>query len=274
MILLFLLVSIIKGLCAAGASDFMSDPLKLPPPDASAPVAEEPRTKKPLCDAWTFHLGEVAGLEKADFDDAKWRTLDVPHDWSIELSLDPKFPNGGAVGYLSGGLGWYRKTFTISEASRGRKVFVDFDGVNMGSTVWINGQLLGGRPYGCTSFQFELTPYLNFGGEKNVLAVRVKAVPSTRRWYPRAGIYRRVWLTTVNPVHISHWGTFVTTPEISKSQSAARYVDKEYAIPAELIQGKSVITVRFQAEPNSTAGGVFRIRVLTAAPTASKELPH
>ena len=230
----------------------MSDPMKIPPPEASQPETRKPDTSQPearkpdtrqpetrkpdtrqpgvkslrttesFCDAWTFHLGDVEGAGKAGFDDAKWRILDVPHDWSIELPFDNTFPNAGAVGYLPGGLGWYRKTFTIPEASRGKKVVVDFDGVYMDSTVWINGHLLGGQPYGYTSFQFDLTPYLNFGGGKNIIAVRVNVVPSTSRWYPGAGIYRRVWLTTMNPVHIGQWGTYVTTPEISKSEAAVR----------------------------------------------------
>ena len=200
--LLFLLVSDETGLYASGA--------------------EVARKNESLCDAWTFHLGDVAGAEKAGFDDAEWRTLDLPHDWSIELPFDPTYPGGGSVGYLPGGLGWYRKTLTIPEGSKGKKVFVDFDGVYMDSTVWINGHLLGGQPYGYTSFQFDLTPYLNFVGGKNVLAVRVNVIPLTCRWYPGAGIYRRVWLTTVDPVHIAHWGMYVTTPEITKSKAVVR----------------------------------------------------
>jgi beta-galactosidase len=200
--LFFLLVATESGLCV--------------------PRVKEARTTEALCEAWTFHLGDVEGAEKADFDDSKWRTLDVPHDWSIEQPFDSKMPGGGSVGYLPGGLGWYRKTFTIPEASRGKKVFVDFDGVYMDSTVWINGHKLGGQPYGYTSFQFELTPYLKSGGEKNVIAVRVNVIPSTARWYPGAGIYRRVWLTTVDPVYIAHWGTYVTTPEFSKTGAVVR----------------------------------------------------
>ena len=188
----------------------------------SKPGVVNARTKEALCEAWTFHLGDAEGAEKSAFDDAAWRTLDLPHDWSIELPFDPKMPGGSSVGYLPGGLGWYRKAFIVPDASRGKKVFVDFDGVYMDSTVWINGHLLGGQPYGYTSFQFDLSPYLKFGGEKNVIAVRVNVIHSTARWYPGAGIYRRVWLTTVDPVHISQWGTYVTTPEISKTGAVVR----------------------------------------------------
>ena len=187
-----------------------------------APAGEHVRAKESFCDAWTFHLGEADGAQQAAFDDAAWRTLDVPHDWSIEQPFDRHMPNGNSVGYLPGGIGWYRKSFTVPEASRGKKVLVDFDGVYMDSTVWVNGHRLGGQPYGYTSFQFDLTPYLNFGGEPNVIAVRVNALHSSARWYPGAGIYRRVWLTTVYPVHIGQWGTYVTTPEISESEAVVR----------------------------------------------------
>ena len=220
--LLLFSVSAGPGLCASGAENFMADPMKLPPPETSTADVKNARTREAFCDAWTFHLGDAEGAEKSGYDDAKWRTLDLPHDWSIELPFDSKMTGGGSVGYLPGGLGWYRKTFTIPEESKGKKVFVDFDGVYMDSTVWLNGHLLGGQPYGFTSFQFDLTPYLKFGGAKNVIAVRVNVIPSTCRWYPGAGIYRRVWLTTVNPVHIGHWGTYVTTPEISKSEAIVR----------------------------------------------------
>jgi beta-galactosidase len=222
MVLLFLLVSTKMGVSQSDTSDFMLDPMKISPPETSARGVENARTKTPLCDAWTFHLGDVEAAEKSDFDDAKWRILDLPHDWSIELPFDSKIPSGNGVGYLPGGIGWYRKTFTIPEESRGKLVLVDFDGVYMDSKVWINGHLLGNQPYGYTSFRYDLTPYLSIGGDKNVLSVRVNVIPSTSRWYPGAGIYRRVWLTTVNPVHIGQWGTYVTTPKISKSEAFVR----------------------------------------------------
>ncbi len=184
-----------------------------------APDAGNARTKVPLCDAWTFHLGDVAGADKAGFDDTQWRPIDVPHDWSIELPFDSKMPGGPAVGYLPGGIGWYRKTFTLPEENRGKLIFVDFDGVYMDSQVWINGHLLGNQPYGYTSFRYELTPHLNPAGKENILAVRVNVVPSTSRWYPGAGLYRRVWLTTVNPVHVDQWGTSVTTPKVTETEA-------------------------------------------------------
>lgn len=176
------------------------------------------RTREPLCDNWTFQLGEVKGAEQARFDDGTWRKLDVPHDWSIELPFDKSLQGGSSVGYLPGGIGWYRKAFTVPESSQGKKVVIDFDGVSMDSQVWINGHLLGRRPSGYVSFQYDLTPHLNFGKE-NVIAVRANVEPNGSRWYPGAGIYRRVWLTTLNPVHVKQWGTYVTTPEVSKTSA-------------------------------------------------------
>jgi len=180
------------------------------------------REKSLFCNGWSFHLSDVQGAEEPSFDDSTWRALDLPHDWSIELPFDGKQPGGSSVGYLPGGIGWYRKSFTVPESSKGKKVVVDFDGVYMDSQVWINGHLLGRRPYGYISFRYDLTPYLKYGLEKNAIAVRVNVEPHGSRWYPGAGIYRRVWLTTLNPVHVSHWGTFVTTPEVALDQATVR----------------------------------------------------
>ena len=141
--LLFVSVSAGSDLFASGAENFMADPMKISPPETSAADVNNARTREVFCDAWTFDLGNAEGAEKSGYDDARWRTLDLPHDWSIELPFDSKMPGGGSVGYLPGGLGWYRKAFTIPEESKGKKVFVDFDGVYMDSTVWINGQLNG-----------------------------------------------------------------------------------------------------------------------------------
>ena len=180
------------------------------------------RTREPLCDNWSFQLGEVEAAEQSGFDDSQWRTLDVPHDWSIEQPFDKDQSDGYSAGYLPGGIGWYRKTFTVPASDQGKKIVIDFDGVYMDSQVWINGHLLGRRPYGYISFRYDLTPHLKVGGEKNVIAVRVNVEPNGSRWYPGAGIYRRVWLTTLNPVHVSHWGSFVSTPEVAQDQATVR----------------------------------------------------
>jgi beta-galactosidase len=174
-----------------------------------------------FCNGWQFSPGDVPGAEAAGFDDSTWRTLDLPHDWSIEQPYDPDMLLGSSVGYLPGGVGWYRKAFVLPESDRGNLVALDFDGVYMDSQVWINGHLLGRRPSGYISFRYDLTPHLQYG-ETNHIAVRVNVEPGGSRWYPGAGIYRRVWLTKMHPVHVAHWGTYVTTPEVSPEQATVR----------------------------------------------------
>ncbi|HEV8430171.1 MAG TPA: beta-galactosidase GalB [Pyrinomonadaceae bacterium] len=169
---------------------------------------------------WRFHLGDIANGQDADLNDAQWRQLDLPHDWSIEGEFSEKAPSGTGGGALPGGLGWYRKTFTVPMTAKGKQIFIEFDGVYRNSEVWINGQYLGKRPYGYISFIYELTPHLIYGGGRNVIAVKVdNSQQPNSRWYSGSGIYRNVWLTTLDPVHVEHWGTYVTTPEVN-NQSA------------------------------------------------------
>ena len=179
------------------------------------------RIKQDFDESWRFHLGDIPGAENVNYaDTSSWRELNLPHDWSIEGKFNENNPGGNGGGYLPGGIGWYRKTFTLPLSDKGKLIFVDFDGVYMNSKVWINGHLLGERPYGYISFRYELTPYLNYGGKKNVLVVRVdNSKQPNSRWYSGSGIYRNVWLVTTNKVYVAHWGTFVTTPHITKSQA-------------------------------------------------------
>ena len=169
---------------------------------------------------WRFHLGDVANGQDPNLDDSIWRELNLPHDWSIEGEFDEKNPAGTGGGALPGGIGWYRKAFSIPLTAKGKLVLIDFDGVYRNSEVWINGHYLGKRPYGYISFEYELTPYLNYGPQKNVIAVKVdNSQQPNSRWYSGSGIYRNVWLTTIEKVHVDHWGTYVTTSEVSE-QSA------------------------------------------------------
>jgi len=160
---------------------------------------------------WRFTLGDPVGAEQPSFDDRQWRSLDLPHDWSIEGTPLENAPGGGGVGYFPGGTGWYRKTFRLPAGARGRAVWLEFDGVYMNSDVWINGVHLGNRPYGYVSFAYDVTEHLLPG--VNVVAVRVdNARQPNSRWYTGSGIYRHVWLTVVDRLHVGHWGTYVTTP--------------------------------------------------------------
>jgi beta-galactosidase len=175
---------------------------------------------------WRFHLGEVANAEDPGFDDTQWRQLNLPHDWSIEGEFDEKNPAGTGGGALPGGMGWYRKTFTVPDVAKGKFVWIDFDGVYRNSEVWINGHYLGKRPYGYSSFEYNLTPYLNQSG-KNIIAVKVdNSQQPNSRWYSGSGIYRHVWLTTTEDVSVDHWGTYVTTPEVSAQAAKVRIITR------------------------------------------------
>lgn len=169
---------------------------------------------------WRFNLGDVANGEDTGLDDSQWRQLDLPHDWSIEGEFSENAPSGTGGGALPGGIGWYRKTFTVPLAAKGKLLFVEFDGVYRNSEVWINGIYLGKRPYGYSTFEYELSPHLIYGGGPNVIAVKVdNSQQPNSRWYSGSGVYRNVWLTTLDPVHVEHWGTYVTTPEVNSSSA-------------------------------------------------------
>jgi len=144
----------------------------------------------------------------------------------IEGPFESTCPGGSGAGYLNAGIGWYRKEFKLPEDIQDKRVFIEFDGVYMNSDVWINGVHLGNRPYGYSSFQYELTKHLKFGDEKNVLAVRVDVQQPCSRWYSGAGIYRNVRLTVTDLVRIAHWGTYVTTPDVSESEATVRVETK------------------------------------------------
>lgn len=168
---------------------------------------------------WAFRLGDDTTAARPEYNDADWRMLNLPHDWAVEGEFSRDNPSGTGGGALPGGVGWYRKTFTADKADQGKRLRIDFDGAYMNSTVYINGHELGTRPYGYISFSYDLTPYIKWG-EKNVVAVRVdNAEQPNSRWYSGCGIYRNVWLTKMNPVHVAQWGTYVTADEVSKNSA-------------------------------------------------------
>jgi beta-galactosidase len=164
---------------------------------------------------WKFYLGKTTNAQDPSFDDASWRSLNLPHDWSVEGKFDKDNPAGTGGGALPGGLGWYRKTFLMPDSSKGKNIFIDFDAVYRKSEVWINGHSLGVRPNGYISFRYDLTPYLKYGQEKNVMLVKVdNSQQPNSRWYSGSGIFRNVWLVTTNKIFLDHWGNYITTPEI------------------------------------------------------------
>ncbi len=169
---------------------------------------------------WRFAKGDHAGAEAVDFDDSEWTAVRLPHDWAIAGPFDPR-ENGYAGKRPWRGVGWYRKTFTLGKRDTGRRVYLDFDGVMAFPTVYVNGRLAGEWDYGYTSFRVDATRHVRFGGS-NVIAVRVDTRRHRTRWYPGAGIYRKVTMTVCEPVHVAHWGTFVTTPEVGDAAALVR----------------------------------------------------
>jgi len=212
---------------------------------------------------WQFTKGEIAGAEKPTFNDKAWRTLDVPHDWSIEGAYDRENPSARGGGYLPTGIGWYRKTFQLDATDANKILTIEFDGVMANSDVWINGKHLGKRPYGYISFTYDLTPYLNFGKEKtNVIAVRAdNSVQPASRYYTGAGIYRHVRLVAVNPTHFKHWGTQITTPNAT-AQKAVVSVKTEienkgaagtYKLQIDIVDSKGKIVKSSESQENIAA---------------------
>ena len=184
--------------------------------DADAP---SPRITASFDFGWKFLKGDPPGADLPGFDDAAWRTLDLPHDWSIEGPIDEHAPSSGPGGYMPTGIGWYRKSFDVPESYGGKVVTLEFDGVYQNSDVWINGHHLGRRPYGFIPFFYELTDHLK-PGARNVLSVRVDNSRQTNcRWYSGSGIYRHTWLRVLNPVHVAQWGTFVFCPRIQANSA-------------------------------------------------------
>lgn len=164
-------------------------------------------------DNWRFYFGDASGAEQPTFDDSQWRQLSLPHDYSIEQEYTQSGEAESA--YLLGGTGWYRKNFTLDKAMEGKEVRLDFDGVYMNATVYVNGHEVGTHPYGYTPFSFDITDYVKVG-EVNTIAVKVDHKTPSSRWYSGSGIYRSVYLTTTDKVHVDLNGVKVETPDLAK----------------------------------------------------------
>ncbi|HML64032.1 MAG TPA: glycoside hydrolase family 2 TIM barrel-domain containing protein [Dysgonomonas sp.] len=185
----------------------------------SCSSSKKVRENVDFTEGWKFYLGDDSIAYNAQYDDAKWRILDLPHDWSIEADFSLKNPATPGGGALPGGIGWYRKDFVVDKSDKGKNIYIDFDGIYWNSKVWINGHLLGERPNGYISFRYDLTPYIKVG-ERNVIAVRVdNSKQPNSRWYSGSGIYRNVRLVTTNALHVDLWGTYVTTPTVTKDNA-------------------------------------------------------
>lgn len=189
---------------------------------AAQVTAATPRERVSLNSGWRFEklpTGMADGLARAQpgYDDARWRKLDLPHDWGIEGPFRPELPNSTAK-LPWAGIGWYRLQVMAPESDRGRHVFLDLDGAMSHAQIWLNGQQIGEWAFGYTSFHVDLTPHWR-PGAPNVIAIRLDNPPESSRWYPGGGLYRNVWLVRTGPVRVAHNGVFVTTPEISPERA-------------------------------------------------------
>lgn len=202
---------------------------------------------------WKFQLGDSISMKLADYNDSDWRKLDLPHDWSIEGKPKLDNPSGNDGGYYPTGTGWYRKTFQVPKSWDGKKVSVYFEGVYMNSEVFINGNLIGKQPYGYTSFEYDLSPYLHFGKE-NTMAVRVdNSQQKNSRWYTGSGIYRNVWLFVKNPVNIPNWGVAISTPKVTGNSAEVQ------------------IKTRIKNTTNKLQNLKIKVKILNAKNTVSED---
>lgn len=227
-----------------------------------------PRQKNNFDFDWKFTKGDFPEANKVDFDDSKWQAIDVPHDWAISDTFSKENPTRNSGAYASGGIGWYRKTFTASHIDPSSEVSIEFGGVYMNSEVWINGHYLGKRPYGYISFNYNLTPYLNFDGE-NTLAVRVDNMKQpSARWYTGCGIYRHVWLIATDKLHVARHGIFATTKtvddksaiiEISTSIENANEQIQAYDLQNELYSANGELLAQFETSANAEEKGTQEI---------------
>lgn len=215
---------------------------------------------------WKFFLGDDASASSSTFNDDTWRTLNLPHDWSIELPFDINSPTGNGGGALRGGTGWYRKTFAMPATAKNKFVAITFDGVYRNSEVWINDHYLGKRPYGYSSFQYDISPYLKFGNEKNVIAVKVdNSQQPNSRWYSGSGIYRNVWLTVTDKTHIPYNGAYITTPQIN-SKSANVNLKTNVDVSSRVKQTISALTTIFNKEGQIVAKKISAVPSMQDTP--------
>ncbi len=211
---------------------------------------------------WRFSQKDTVSADKPEFNDTSWRVLNLPHDWSIENEFIENAPTTGRGGYLPTGVGWYRKHFRLPKSFLSKSIWIEFDGVYQNSDVWINGHHLGHYPNGYLSFYYDIKPFIKNG--ENVITVKVNnSRQPNSRWYSGSGIYRHVWLTVADPLHVAQWGTYITTP-IADSSSATvavkttlenkNAVSKSGVLRSAIIDPKGIEVVKTETSFTLTSG--------------------
>lgn len=206
-----------------------------------------------------------APYARQGFDDSAWSQVRLPHDWAIAGPFLETGPYGGMGRLKTWGPAWYRKTLDLSAADRGKSIFLDVDGAMAYASVWVNGRLAGGWPYGYNSFRIDLTPYVK-PGERNQVAIRLDNTPESARWYPGAGLYRHVWITKTAPLHVGQWGVQITTPQVSKESAQVAWrvtLDNKGSAPVKA----DVVTELLVLDAQGKASGKPVARVTSAPAT-------
>jgi beta-galactosidase len=212
------------------------------------PFTTNPPTARP-----EGNFGGNVSFAQPGFDDSGWRKLNLPHDFGVESAFDSALPgNTGKLPWF--GVAWYRKHLEIPAADAGQKIYLDVDGAMAYAEVWLNGNFVGGWPYGYSSWRVDLTPFVKFGGD-NVVAIRLDNPPNSSRWYPGGGIYRNVWLVKTAPVHVTHWGTYVTTPQVSASAATVKIqvsVDNDADAAAAVTVKNEILELNADGSPGKS----------------------
>jgi beta-galactosidase len=213
------------------------------------------------------NLGTNVDYLQPDFNDDAWRKLNLPQDWGVEESFKQVYP--GVTAKLPWwGVGWYRKHFEIPPSDAGRKIYLDVDGAMAYANVWLNGHYVGGWPYGYASWEVDLTPYLKFGAE-NIIAIRLDNPSRSSRWYPGGGIYRNVWLVKTSPIHVAHWGTYITTSLVTSTNATVRIqitLDNDSDSQGELSVKNEIYELKANGDKGKKAGSAID----TIPPTSAR----
>jgi len=226
--------NVLKKWILPTANDFIKDPARRHRRPGGSPGSDFP-------------------LVQNDFDDHAWERVNLPHDWAIKgpFYKEQQAVVGGGMGRLPvQGVAWYRRKLNIPASDAGKSIYLDIDGAMSYAMVWLNGSLVGGWPYGYNSFRLDLTPYIKPGGD-NQLAIRLDNPANSSRWYPGGGIYRNIWLTRVNRVHVAQWGTCIQTKQVSASSAA---VHLSVQIENKSTADKSIRVVTALYEMNNISG--------------------
>jgi beta-galactosidase len=231
----------------------------------------QPRVIQPFDSDWRFSQSDPANAQSPTFDDTQWQPVTLPHDWSIAGPVEENAPSRAAGGFFPTGIAWYRHTLALPKLDPAKRTYIAFDGIMANSDVYCNGELLGHRPYGYVSFNYDLTPHLHAGN--NTIAVRVDdSQQPASRWYPGAGINRHVRLITTNAVHIAPWGTFVTTPKVSAQAATVHVrttVTNDSAVAANI---RLAIDVRTPGDGTLSGSFINLPKPVTVAPGATIDL--